>query len=108
MVAAYRSNPAGVSRFYADDASIVGSGRSWTGRGQIDRYWSGSPPGEWTLEVREVGGSSDAPWVRGRSTLVPRNGRATVVEYLGILKRGPDRRLRFYVDMYVPARNGTS
>ncbi len=102
MVAAYRREPASVARYYTDDASILGGRGRWVGREQIDRYWSQGPAGaDWTLEVLEVGGDGQAPWVRGRSTLVSQGGRRMVTHFIGILKRDADGRLRFYVDMFV-------
>jgi hypothetical protein len=102
MVAAYKREPSSVARFYTDDASILGGGQRAIGREQIDRYWGGGPgAADWILEVLEVGGDRQAPWVRGRSTLVSQSGRRMVTDYVGILKRGADDRLRFYLDMFV-------
>ena len=104
MVAAFRQDPATVARFYTDDASILGGGSRSVGREEVSRYWASSPKGaEWTLEVLEVGGDSQSPWVRGRSTLAGQGGRRFVTDYVGILKRGADGQLRFYVDMSVGA-----
>jgi ketosteroid isomerase-like protein len=107
MVAAFKQDPPSVARFYTDDASILGGGQRAVGREQVKAYWSNLPKGaEWTLEVLEVGGDSRSPWVRGRSTLGSQSGRRFVTEYIGILKRGSDGQLRFYVDMYVMAGGG--
>jgi ketosteroid isomerase-like protein len=104
MVAAFRQDPATVARFYTDDASILGGGSRSVGREEVTRYWASSPKGaEWTLEVLEVGGDSQAPWVRGRSTLAGQGGRRFAADYVGILKRGADGQLRFYIDIYVGA-----
>jgi ketosteroid isomerase-like protein len=104
MVAAYKREPSSVARFYTDDASILGGGQRAIGREQIDRYWGGGPgAADWILEVLEVGGDRQSPWVRGRSTLVSQSGRRMVTDYVGILKRGADDRLRFYLDMFVAA-----
>lgn len=104
MVAAFRQDPATVARFYTDDASIMGGGSRSVGREEVARYWASSPKGaEWTLEVLEVGGDSQTPWVRGRSTLAGEGGRRFAADYIGILKRGADGQLRFYIDMYVGA-----
>lgn len=108
MVSAYRREPASVARYYTDDASILGSGGRWIGREQINRYWAAPAGGEWTPEVLEAGGSRESPWVRGRSTLISRSGRRMVTEYIGILKRQGDGRLRFYMDMFVAARPDSS
>ena len=104
MVVAFKQDPATVARFYTDDASIIGGGSRSVGREEVARYWASSPKGaEWTLEVLEVGGDSQAPWVRGRSTLAGEGGRRFVIDYVGILKRGADGQLRFYIDMYAGA-----
>ena len=50
----------------------------------------------------EVGGGRDAPWQHGRSVLTGRDGHTSAVEFLGVLKRGRDGQLRFYIYMYVP------
>ena len=104
MVDAFKRDPASVAQYYTDDATIMGGGARSVGREQVDRYWREGPKAEWTLEVLEVGGDSQSPWVRGRSTLAGSGGRRMVTEYVGILKRGSDGRLRFYVDMYVASR----
>ena len=105
MVAAFKRDPASVARFYADDATIVGGGARSEGRAEIDRYWAAITGfADWTLEVLEVGGSRDAPWQHGRSVLTGRDGRTQAVEFLGVMKRDRGGRLRFYIDMYVPAR----
>lgn len=104
MVAALKSAPESVAGFYTDDASIMGSGRRYVGREQIDQYWRQATMFEdWKLEVIEVGGDGPAPWVRGRSTLQGRSGRTMVTEFIGLLKRQPDGTLKFYVDMFVSA-----
>ena len=106
MVAAFKQDPASVARFYTDDATIMGGGSRAAGRDQIDAYWTGFSGREWSVEVLEVGGDSQSPWVRGRSTLGSPGGPRMVTEFIGILKRGADGRLRFYVDMYVRASGG--
>lgn len=104
MVAAFKRDPVSVAQFYTDDASIMGGGARSVGREQIERYWREGPQAaEWTLEVLEVGGDLQSPWVRGRSTLSSTSGRRMVTDYVGILKRGKDGQLRFYVDMFVGA-----
>jgi len=103
MVAAFKTEPASVARFYTDDASILGGGQRAVGRAEIDRYWREATMfTDWNLEVLEVGGEGRTPWVRGRSTFHGRSGRMMVTEFVGLLKRQPDG-LRFYVDMYVAA-----
>jgi len=96
MVAAFKRDPASVARFYTDDATILGGGGRWAGREQINRYWSQGPtPADWILEVLEVGGDTQSPWVRGRSTLVSQSGQRMVTDYVGILKREPGAGLKF-------------
>jgi ketosteroid isomerase-like protein len=104
MVAALKKDPASVARFYTDDASILGGGSRYVGRAEVDQYWRDATMfADWTLEVTEVGGDGQTPWVRGRSTLHGKSGRRMATEYIGLLKRGPDGQLRFYVDMFVAA-----
>ena len=101
MVTAFKQDPAGVSRYYTDDATIMGGGARSVGREQVSTYWSSSPRDvEWTLEVIELGGDAQSPWVRGRSTLSDAGGRRFATDYVGILKRGADGQLRFYIDIY--------
>lgn len=103
MTAALKTNPASVAKFYTDDAMIAGGRTRVTGREAVDKYWGGlSGFTDWKLEVIEVGDGT-TPWVRGISTLVGSSGRNSVTEFLGLLKRGSDGKLRFYVDMYIPA-----
>ena len=107
MVAAFAKDPVSVAQFYTDDASILGGGSRYVGRSEVERYWRQSPAGAtWVLEVLEVGGDVQAPWVRGRSTLTGLGGRRMQTEYIGILKRQPDGQLKFYIDMYVSASPG--
>jgi ketosteroid isomerase-like protein len=103
MTAALKTNPASVAKYYTDDAMIAGGRTRVTGREAVDKYW-GALSGftDWRLEIIEVGDGS-TPWVRGISTLVGESGRNSVTEFLGLLKRGSDGKLRFYVDMYIPA-----
>lgn len=105
MVSAFKADPPSVAKFYTDDASILGGGQRTVGRQELDAYWRGATMfADWQLEVLEVGGEeSSSPWVRGRSTLHSRSGRTMVTEFIGLLKRQPDGRLKFYVDMYVSA-----
>lgn len=107
MVTALKTDPASVATFYSDDASIMGGGSRSVGREQVDQYWREATMfSDWTLEVIEVGGESSAPWVRGRSVLVGKSGRSMATEFIGLLKRQSDGRLKFYVDMYVAASPG--
>lgn len=107
MVAAFKSDPPSVARYYTDDATILGGGQRSSGRAEIDRYWVGATMfADWKLEVIEVGGDGPSPWVRGRSTLAGRSGRTMVTEFIGLLRRQGDGTLRFHVDMYVAASSG--
>jgi ketosteroid isomerase-like protein len=107
MVAALKADPASVAGFYTDDASILGGGSRYVGRAEVDQYWREATMfADWTLEVIEVGGEPKAPWVRGRSTLVGNSGRRMATEFIGLLERQPDGRLKFYVDMFVAASPG--
>jgi len=107
MVKALKADPTSVAQFYTDDASIMGGGARYEGREQVDQYWREATMfADWTLEIIEVGGDSHAPWVRGRSTLEGRSGRRMVTEFIGLLKRQPDGRLKFHVDMFVAASPG--
>lgn len=108
MVAAFKHNPASVASFYSDDARIIGLGSHHTGRTEVDQYWrQGIPATDWILEVVDVGGTPDSPWVLGRSTLVAEGGRRMVTDYLAILVRGADGRLRYRIDLYTPAEGMT-
>ena len=102
MTTAFKANPASVAKYYTDDAMIAGGRMRVTGREAVDKYW-GSVSGftDWKLELIDVGDGS-MPWVRGISTLVGAE-RNSVTEFLGLLKRGADGKLRFHVDMYIPA-----
>ena len=102
MVAAFATDPASVSTYYADNSGVVGGGQRSVGRTEVDAYWKtlvGSGM-TWKLETLEVGGRADLPWVRGRSTLSrPTGGGASIVEYVGLLTR-VNGQLRFLVDAY--------
>jgi ketosteroid isomerase-like protein len=101
MVAAFTADAASTAEFYADDAAIVGGGMRVTGRDAVNTYWKGISPGStWQLEVLDVGGTPDSPWVHGRSTLKSGSGRTSITEYIGLLQRGVDGQLRFRIDAY--------
>jgi ketosteroid isomerase-like protein len=102
MMTAFKADPASVAKYYTDDAMVAGGRMRITGRDAVDKYWAGvAGYKDWKLEVIEVGDGT-TPWVRGISTLVGAE-RNSVTEFLGLLKRGSDGKLRFYVDMYIPA-----
>lgn len=101
MVTAFATDPASTARFYTDDAGVVGAGARVLGRAAVDSYWKGIQPGAtWKLEVLDVGGIPEAPWVHGLSTLTSASGRVSLSEYIGLLQRGADGALRFRTDAY--------
>jgi uncharacterized protein (TIGR02246 family) len=95
----------GVSAFYADDATIYHArDKRIHGRKAIDAYWSGLKGGkDWVLEVREVGGASDAVYQLGRSTFTSEvDGKQSVYacDILVIWKRQKDGRLKIHADFF--------
>jgi ketosteroid isomerase-like protein len=101
MVVAFSTDPASTAKFYTDDATVVSGGMRVTGRAGVDDYWKSIGAGStWKLEVLDVGGIPEAPWVHGRSTLTSASGRVSLTEYIGLLQRGVDDQLRFRVDAY--------
>jgi ketosteroid isomerase-like protein len=105
MVAAFRNAPASVARYYTDDARIIGGGMSAIGRQQVDAYWAQATGfAGWALDVLAAGGEPNTPWVIGRSTLRSQSGRDMITEFVGVLRRGTDGQLRFYIDRYASAR----
>jgi CubicO group peptidase (beta-lactamase class C family) len=105
MVAAFKRDPASVARFYADDARIIGMGMRRTGREEVDQYWSqGMRATDWILETVDAGGTRDGPWVLGRSTIVGTGGRRMVTDYMAVLARGTDGRLRYRIDLFTAAQ----
>jgi hypothetical protein len=101
MMEAFRTDPAGVARFYTDDARILGGGRRYAGTDRVRTYFSQVPAGaNWTLEIVDVGGSHAEPWVLGRSTLGRAGTPGMTVDYLAVLRRGTEGRLRYHIDMF--------
>jgi ketosteroid isomerase-like protein len=101
MVAAFAADPASTAKFYTDDAGVVGGGMRVVGRDGVNNYWKSIGAGStWKLEVLDVGGIPEAPWVHGRSTLTGASGRVSLTEYIGLLQRGVDGQLRFRLDAY--------
>jgi ketosteroid isomerase-like protein len=101
MVSAFRSDPASVAKFYTDDARILGGNQIHQGREEIVSYWAQATMfSDWKLEAIEVGGSADAPWQLGRSTVTSKSGRVMETNFVGILQRQKDGSLKFYLDIY--------
>jgi len=100
----------GVAKFYADDATIyyphypTRQGRQIRGREEINKYWLAvKKPKEWKLEVHEVGGTPEAIWVIGRTTLthvVDGKDSTYAADFVVIWKRQPDGSYRIHTDMY--------
>lgn len=103
MIAAFKDNPADVAKFYTADARIQGGGRVFTGEG-IAAYWGQVPRGaSWKLEILDAGGSPDEPWLLGHSTLSRKGGAEMTTEYLAVLRRGADGKLRYRLDLFTMA-----
>ena len=92
--------------YYADDAIVrTARGIVAQGRAGIDQYFMGIAGAKsWKLDVTQVGGTADAPWWVGRSTLVHGTPeRTSIVQFLVLLRRQPDGKLRVVLDYYHPA-----
>jgi len=101
MVSAFKSDPASVAKFYTDDARILGGNQAHHGREEVASYWAQATMfADWKLEAIEVGGSADAPWQLGRSTVTSKSGRVMETYFVGILQRQSDGSLKFYLDIY--------
>ena len=95
---------------YADDATIYfpsysrKKGGSIRGREAIDKYWLDmGKPKAWKLEITEVGGTRDAIWEIGKSTLTAEyDGKDStyVGDFIVIWKRQKDGSYRIYTDIY--------
>lgn len=104
MVATFKASPASAATYYTDDAIVVGGGTRMIGRQAVDAYWTQITPGStWELETLASGEVSGVPFVHGRSTLRSSPERASITDFIGLLKRGADGQLRFYVDAYTGA-----
>lgn len=100
----------GVARIYADDATIYfprysqKKGGSIQGREAIDKYWLDiGKPKEWKLEITEVGGTKDAIWEIGKSTLTAEydgEDSTYVGDFIVIWKRQKDGSYRIHTDIY--------
>jgi len=106
LLAAYRrGDPLGVAAIFADDATMSGpNGLRVRGRAAIDSFWSNrSLAPQWTIETFETGGGPDEPWQVARSIRVTTGGAradTTRTDFLLVWKRGADRKLRIYYDIY--------
>jgi ketosteroid isomerase-like protein len=94
-----------VARGYADDATIYfPRGKKVHGRKAIDRYWQGVKGAkDWELETLEVGGTRDAIYEVGKSTLITVvDGKEStyVCDYVVIWKRQPDGAYRTHTDIF--------
>ena len=107
MVAAFmQGDLAGVARFYADDARIIGPRRrTIAGRAAIDEFWTSiRGPREWRLTVVEVGGSRNEAYQVGVSSLTSEDNEGRVSTYVSdfvvLWKRDGNGRLRIHLDLY--------
>jgi ketosteroid isomerase-like protein len=94
-----------VARLYADDATIYfPRGKKVTGRQAIDRMWmSIKGPKDWKLETIEVGGTKEAIYEVGRSSLttsVDGKDSTYTCDYVVIWKRQKDGSYRTHTDIY--------
>jgi hypothetical protein len=74
MTSPLREQPASAARYSTDDARIPGGGRRYSGTEQ-----------------------------GGPSTLGREGTQGMTVDYLAVLRRGPDGRLRCHIDMFTAA-----
>jgi len=105
-----RKDLSGVARIYADDATIYyphyqsKQGKKIQGREAIDKYWMAiEKPKEWKLEIVEVGGTKEAIWEIGKSTLTEEfNGKdiTYVSDFIVIWKLQKDGTYRIHTDIY--------
>jgi tetratricopeptide (TPR) repeat protein/ketosteroid isomerase-like protein len=94
-----------VARGYADDATIYfPRGQKIHGREAIDRYWKGVKGAkDWKLETLEVGGTKEAIYEVGKSTLTTEvDGKEStyVCDYVVIWKRQKDGTYRAHTDIF--------
>jgi uncharacterized protein (TIGR03067 family) len=94
-----------VARGYADDATIYfPRGKKVHGREAIDRYWQSIQGAkDWKLETIEVGGTKEAIYEVGKSTLTTEvNGKAStyVCDYVVIWKPQKDGSYRAHTDIF--------
>jgi uncharacterized protein (TIGR03067 family) len=94
-----------VARGYTDDATIYfPRGKKVHGREAIDRYWQGLKGAkDWKLETIEVGGTREAIYEVGKSSLTTEvDGKADsyVCDYVVIWKRQKDGSYRAHTDIF--------
>jgi ketosteroid isomerase-like protein len=94
-----------VARGYADDATIYfPRGKKVHGRQAIDRYWQGVKGAkDWKLETIEVGGTKEAIYEVGKSSLtteVDGKENTYVCDYVVIWKPQPDGTYRTHTDIF--------
>ena len=94
-----------VARGYADDATICfPRGKKIHGREAIDGYWKGVKGAkDWKLETLEVGGTKEAIYEVGKSTLtIEVDGKEStyVCDYVVIWKRQKDGTYRAQTDIF--------
>jgi uncharacterized protein (TIGR03067 family) len=94
-----------VAHGYADDATIYfPSNRRVHGRQAIDRYWQQiKGPKDWTLRTIEVGGTKDAIYEVGKSSLITEvDGKESkyVCDYVVIWKPQKDGSYRAHTDIF--------
>jgi uncharacterized protein (TIGR03067 family) len=93
-----------VARGYADDATIYSPGRKFHGRKAIDTYWQSIKGAkDWKLETFEVGGTPEAIYEVGKSTLTTEaNGKPNTYacDYVVIWKRQKNGSYLAHTDIY--------
>jgi ketosteroid isomerase-like protein len=94
-----------VARGYADDATIYfPRGKKVHGRKAIDRYWQGVKGAkDWKLETIEFGGTRDAIFEVGKSsltTVVDGKEATYVCDYVVIWKPQADGTYRTHTDIF--------
>jgi ketosteroid isomerase-like protein len=94
-----------VARGYADDATIYfPRGKSIHGREAIDRYWQKIKGAkDWKLETLEVGGTPQAIYEIGKSSLTTEadgKERTYVCDYIVIWKRQTNGTYLTYADIF--------
>jgi ketosteroid isomerase-like protein len=94
-----------VARLYTDDATIYfPRGKHVRGRRAIDQLWmSIKGPKDWKLETLEVGGTKEAIYEVGKSSLTTEeNGKEStyVCDYVVIWKRQKDGSYKTQTDIY--------